>query len=121
MNARPEDLGVDGLEVAFASSNAGFEAAKDAARGLLASGARLAVVTCGSLGSFATDGKESASTGIRSVDLVDTTGAGDSFIAGFLSGRTRGLSLAECLTLGRDLAARTCTHVGGFPQEPLPL
>jgi len=52
------------------------------------------------------------------VAVVDTLGAGDTFIAGFIAARLAGDGLAECLRTGRDLAAATCGHLGGFPQEP---
>jgi len=121
VNADPADLGVEGLDVAFASAGADRDRAEALLGTLLAQGARLAVVTCGSLGSMASDGTRRAEIGIRPVEVVDTTGAGDSFIAGFLSGRAAGLNLLGCLAAGRDVAARTCGHVGGFPQQPLPL
>jgi fructoselysine 6-kinase len=60
-------------------------------------------------------------TSIRPVEVVDTTGAGDSFIAGFISGHAAGKDLRTCLEVGRDTAAETCRHVGGFPQPTLPL
>jgi fructoselysine 6-kinase len=65
--------------------------------------------------------KHLSSKGIRTVEVIDTTGAGDSFIAGFLPGRKGGLAQAESLALGRNVAAKTWTRVGGFPQEPAPL
>lgn len=117
VNADPNNLSVEGLEVAFASAGADRERAETLLGALLNGGAKLAVVTCGSLGSIASDGVHRAEAGIRAVEVVDTTGAGDSFIAGFLSGRARGMDLRGCLELGRDVAAQTCTHVGGFPQE----
>jgi len=67
------------------------------------------------------DGSLRAETGIRPVEIVDTTGAGDSFIAGFLAAFLGRAPLQRCLEAGRDHASRTCTHVGGFPQRPLPL
>lgn len=120
VNADPDDLGVSGLAVAFASAGPDEAAAEQIAGDLLARGARLAVVTRGARGAMATDGRTRAETGIRPVEIVDTTGAGDSFIAAFLAAHTEGLTLQACLEAGRDWAALTCAHVGGFPQRPEP-
>jgi fructoselysine 6-kinase len=88
---------------------------------LLCDGVPLAVVTRGSRGSVASNGRERFEAGIHPVEVVDTTGAGDSFIAGFLAARIAGKPLPDCLAAGRDQAALTCTHVGGFPQAAQPL
>ena len=82
----------------------------------LSAGVGVAVVARGSLGSLAATREERAETGIKDVDVVDTTGAGDSFIAGFLSVRLRGGMLQAAVEAGRDQAALACSHVGGFPQ-----
>jgi fructoselysine 6-kinase len=121
VNADPENLGIDGLTVAFGSAGDDEQVGEEMLQRLLQPGARIAVVTRGSEGSAASDGAVRASTGIRSVDVVDTTGAGDSFIAGFLAAHVGRAPLLQCLEAGRDHAAQTCTHVGGFPQEPQPL
>jgi len=47
--------------------------------------------------------------------IVDTTGAGDLFAAGFLFGYTNGRSLAECGRLGSVAAAEVITHTGARP------
>jgi len=47
--------------------------------------------------------------------VVDTTGAGDLFAAGFLHGLTTGRSLAECGRLGSVAAAEIISHVGPRP------
>ncbi|MGL4527728.1 MAG: PfkB family carbohydrate kinase, partial [Aestuariivirga sp.] len=106
-----------GLDVAFESVGASEVAALRALDRLLAAGARVAVVTCGALGSMASDGRTVARTGIKPVTVAETTGAGDTFIAGFLSRWKRGVDLQGCIEAGRDAAAETCTHVGGFPQR----
>ncbi len=62
-----------------------------------------------------------ARTNARPVDVVDTLGAGDTFIAGFLAARLGGGSLQYCLEAGRNLASDTCRHLGGFPQAPVML
>ncbi|HZH10339.1 MAG TPA: PfkB family carbohydrate kinase [Microvirga sp.] len=117
INAEPQHLGVDGIDIAFASAGEDLAKAKHMVDSLLAQGARLAVVTCGARGSIASDGIRIRTAGIRPVEVIDTTGAGDSFIAGFISGYSTGRDLQTCLEMGRDVAAETCKHVGGFPQS----
>jgi sugar/nucleoside kinase (ribokinase family) len=51
--------------------------------------------------------------------VVDTTGAGDLYAAGFLYGFTRDLPLAECGRLGDLAAAEIISHYGGRPATPL--
>ena len=51
--------------------------------------------------------------------LVDTTGAGDLFAAGFLHGQAQGKGLAASLRLGAACAAEVITHVGARPQANL--
>ena len=51
--------------------------------------------------------------------VVDTTGAGDLFAAGFLFGHVRGHSLAECLRLGAICAAEVISHYGARPEADL--
>lgn len=51
--------------------------------------------------------------------VVDTTGAGDQFAAGFLYGLTRGRSLADCGRLGVIAAAEVISHYGARPETPL--
>lgn len=48
--------------------------------------------------------------------VVDTTGAGDQYAAGFLFGHARGLPLAECGRLGSLAAAEVIGHVGPRPE-----
>lgn len=51
--------------------------------------------------------------------VVDTTGAGDLYAAGFLFGLTHGRSLAECGRLGSLCAAEIISHVGARPEVSL--
>lgn len=120
VNADPANLGTGGLAIAFASAGGETGAADAQLRRLLGDGVPLAVVTRGNGGSVVSDGTHRFEAGIRPVEVVDTTGAGDSFIAGFLAARLAGKPLPDCLAAGRDQAALTCTHIGGFPQVAQP-
>ena len=51
--------------------------------------------------------------------LVDTTGAGDLYAAGFLHGITHGRPLAECAALGSLAASEVISHLGARPQADL--
>jgi sugar/nucleoside kinase (ribokinase family) len=51
--------------------------------------------------------------------VVDSTGAGDLYAAGFLYGFTRGLDLAKCGALGSLCAAEIISHVGARPEIEL--
>lgn len=48
--------------------------------------------------------------------VVDTTGAGDLFAAGFLFGHVRGRTLADCLRLGAICASEIISHYGARPE-----
>ena len=51
--------------------------------------------------------------------VVDTTGAGDLFAAGFLFGHVRGRSLEDSLRLGAICAAEVISHYGARPEADL--
>ena len=51
--------------------------------------------------------------------LIDTTGAGDLFAAGFLAGRCRGRPLKACLETGALAAAEIISHFGARPEADL--
>ena len=66
-----------------------------------------------------TDGKESRMIEAFEVKVVDTTGAGDAFCAGFLYGLISGRRLYECGRLGNFVASRCITKMGaraGLPK-----
>ncbi len=52
-------------------------------------------------------------------ELIDTTGAGDLFAAGFLAGEARGLGLERSLRLGAICAAEVIQHYGARPESDL--
>jgi sugar/nucleoside kinase (ribokinase family) len=51
--------------------------------------------------------------------VIDVTGAGDLYAAGFLYGLTRSLPLAVCGRLGSLAAAEVIGHIGARPETPL--
>ena len=51
--------------------------------------------------------------------VIDTTGAGDLFAAGFLTGHVRGLDPARCLAMGAVAAAEIISHYGARPEADL--
>ena len=116
VNAEARNLEVAALDIAFASLDGPLEEAIRLGARLIASGAKLAVITRGAQGSLATDGQSYTEIKAVHITAVDTTGAGDAFIAGFLDGRLKALPLGQCLENGRDAATDACLHLGGFRQ-----
>jgi fructokinase len=72
----------------------------------------LAVLTRSEAGSIALRGEEAVSVPAAPTNVVDTTGAGDAYAAGFLTGYTAGRSLRQCAQLGSIAAAEVISHLG---------
>jgi len=83
-----------------------------------AKGPALVIATLGENGSLAFDGRHFTPGGIVPVPVVDSMGAGDSFIAGFICGLLSGKSLPDCLALGAATASQTLQYVGAWEVEP---
>ena len=78
------------------------------------------VVTRSERGAVAVRGDQRASVPAEPIErLVDTTGAGDLFAAGFLAGEARGLGLEASLKLGAIAAAEVIQHYGARPERDL--
>jgi sugar/nucleoside kinase (ribokinase family) len=73
------------------------------------------VVTMGAEGSLWTDGDKPVRMPAAPAAVVDTTGAGDAFCAGFLAAWLAGVPPAGALTSGARLAARALARVGARP------
>jgi len=81
---------------------------------------QIAALTRSARGSVIVGGDEVHVIDAHPIDtLVDTTGAGDLYAAGFLFGLSRGFDLAACGRLGSVAAAEVISHVGARPQVPL--
>jgi len=86
----------------------------------LAAYVRTLVVTRSEQGATAVSGGERADVPAEPIErLVDTTGAGDLFAAGFLAGEARGLGLEASLRLGAIAAAEVIQHYGARPEKDL--
>jgi ribokinase len=92
---------------------------KEGAKTLLKEGANIVAVKLGEKGCYVTDGKEAHLIEPYPVKVVDTTGAGDAFCAGFLYGLVKGKDLYDCGRLGNFVASRCIAKVGaraGLPK-----
>ncbi len=80
----------------------------------------LLVVTRGAQGAVALAGGQRAEVPAEPIaQVIDTTGAGDLFAAGFLFGHLRGKALADCLDMGAVAAAEVISHYGARPEADL--
>ena len=94
----------------------------DVASAVTALSAKVAtlVVTHGANGAEAHSGGEHARVAAEAIEkVVDTTGAGDLFAAGFLAGQAEGRSLHDSLTMGAVCAAEVISHYGPRPEADL--
>lgn len=112
------------VDILFANENELLALAEmddfDAALAAVAPLVPTLVVTRSEKGALAVTGGERAAVSAEPIErVVDTTGAGDLFAAGFLHGQARGLSLEQSLRLGAICAAEIISHVGARPQVDL--
>ena len=118
-------LDAGAIDLLFANENEIRELAnladRDAAIAALEDKVPLIIVTCGSDGALAVGDGRRASVPIARIgkSVVDTTGAGDLFAAGFLVGQARGRSLEDSLRMGAIAAAEVISHFGARPEADL--
>lgn len=80
----------------------------------------LLVTTRGPDGAIAITGGERTIISAEPIDkIVDTTGAGDLFSAGYLVGHVQGRSVEDCLRMGAIAAAEVISHYGARPEAKL--
>lgn len=88
------------------------------ARWFLDQGARLVVIKLGAAGSWATDGRDTWTADPFPVSVVDPIGAGDAFVAGFLSSWLHGADLSSCLRTGNAAGAMAVQYPGDVEGLP---
>ncbi len=80
----------------------------------------IAAITLGQKGSVVVNGRTKTYVEAEKVNnVVDTTGAGDLYAAGFLFALNKGRSLGTCATIGSICAAEVISHYGGRPEVAL--
>lgn len=84
----------------------------DGCRQLITAGAGCVAATCGADGALVVTASETLSVPALATDVVDTTGCGDAFSAGFLRGRALGGDLAGAAALGCATAAFVAGGLG---------
>lgn len=93
-----------------------FDTALQAVRGHC----EVVALTRGAKGSVVLAGDEIYIVSAKPVDqLVDTTGAGDAYAAGFFFGMSQNNDLARCAHIGNIAAAEVIQHIGARPDRPL--
>lgn len=98
----------------FSGSGLTEEACRTLLKTAAALGTGIAGVTRGGAGALFYDGTRFYEQGIVKVEAIDTMGAGDSFIAGFLTHYTDHRDMEAALSYAAERAAHTCTQRGGF-------
>ena len=87
---------------------------------LIGAGVKIVAVKLGDKGCYVTNGEEKKTIAPFKVPVVDTTGAGDAFNAGFLYGLIQNKTLGECGRIGNFVAAKSVMKMGardGLPKE----
>ena len=97
----------------------GRDAVEDAARDLAAAGPLVVAVKCGADGALAAE-RDGTLTRVPAIaiDAAETTGAGDSFDAGFLTAWLVGRPVRECLALGVACGSLSTRGIGGTAAQP---
>ena len=99
----------------FSSDNGDNEELREQMKKYKAIGPKLVIAMLGTDGSICYDGKDFHKYGIVECgNVVDTMGAGDSYIAGFLAGIVDGLSIEECMHQGAKTATETLKYFGAW-------
>jgi len=91
----------------------GKQTAEEAAECLHDVGVGTVIIKCGAKGCFVKNREKAFWTpAVPNVTCVDTTGAGDSFVAGFLCGLSKGLALEACVELANQCGAKAVQKIG---------
>lgn len=105
------------IDYGFFSYHSGRDSfIEDFLRERVSHGMKQAIATLGEKGSLVYDGKEFYEYGVFPCEVVNTIGAGDSFIAGYLYGVLNGLSIEKCQETGARLASEVIGVFGPWTE-----
>jgi len=107
-----------GNDVEFGVMAGDTDRGLDKARALVADGAAITVYKMGEKGAVTITPDAEITTGIFSTQLLKPTGAGDSFMGGFVIGLADGLSVRDAVLRGSAAAAMVVARVGCAPAMP---
>ena len=107
-----------GNDVEFGFMAGGYDRGLDKARELVAEGAKIAVYKMGEKGAITITPEGEIETGIYRTKALKPTGAGDSFMGGFVSGLAEGRAVREAVLRGSAAAAMVVARVGCAPAMP---
>lgn len=109
-----------GNDVEFGFMAGGYDQGLDKARELAKSTARIVVYKMGHEGAITITPDEEFRTGIYKVDALKPTGAGDSFLGGFITALAAGYGLKESVLRGSACASIVVSRVACAPASPTP-
>lgn len=107
-----------GNDVEFGFMAGNYDRGLDKARELVANGAQIAVYKMGEKGAITITPEGEVTTGIYRTEALKPTGAGDSFMGGFVAGLSEGLAVRDAVLRGSAAAAMVVARVGCAPAMP---
>jgi len=107
-----------GNDVEFGFMAGDYEKGLDKAQQLVQSGAKIVIYKMGEQGAITITPDNEIRTGIFCVDALKPTGAGDSFMGGFVASLASGYSMEEAVLRGSACAAIVVANVGCAPAMP---
>ena len=105
------------VDYAFFSADGLEESVEAFLRRVYSQGPRYVICTMGEQGSMVYDGQRFYSFGIIPCRVVDTMGAGDSYIAGFLTSHLQGCAIPQAMEAGARCSSETLQYFGGWEPE----
>ena len=78
----------------------------------LRAGCNIAIITRGEHGAFLMSTQETLAAPSFPIEVVDVSGAGDAFVAGFIVGLLEQWTLSDSLRFASLIGASACTHLG---------
>ncbi|MBD2100331.1 1-phosphofructokinase [Leptolyngbya sp. FACHB-261] len=103
---------LDELQELFGKALETEEAIAQAAQDLLAKGIQCVVVSMGARGAIFAEATEAVVARPPQIEVVSTVGAGDAMVSGLVTGKLRGLALADCARLATAFSMGALSQVG---------